>query len=108
MKKYIHLHEVKEKAREYALQKKGSFNWENEAITENIDKAIEVLIKNNLYYNTRLDTLKDTHGKRQEPSGEPIQYEDINDICRYVFATWIRNEAFRIHYFKQQGKKYYY
>lgn len=108
MKKYIHLHEVKEKAREYALQKKGSLNWQNEAIAKNIDKAIEVLIKNNLYYNTRLDTMKDSHGKRQEPVGEPTQYKDINDVCRYVFSPYIRNEAYRIHYFEQENKTYFY
>lgn len=108
MKKYIHLQEVKEQAKEYALNSFNTTIANNRIIRENIDKAIEVLIKNNLYYNSRLDILKDVHGKRQETVGEPVQYHDTNEVCRYVFAPWIRNEAMRIEYFKIENKKYYY
>ena len=108
MKKYIHLKEVEEQAKEYALNSFNTISANDRIISKNIDEAIEVLIQNNLYYNTRLDILKDVHGNRQETVGEPIEYHDINDICRYVFAPWIRNEAMRIEYFKTQDKKYYY
>lgn len=108
MKKYIHLKEVKEQAKEYALNSFNTTIANDRTIRKNINQAINVLIENNLYYNSRLDILKDVNGIRQETIGEPIEYYDTNDVCRYVFAPWIRNEAMRIEYFKTENKKYYY
>jgi hypothetical protein len=76
----------------------------------NIEQAIEILCNNNLKYNTN-------NGKTYSSKGVISEYVNKNDITvnisiedvlKFEFLPFVKNECKRIDYFKNQGKTYYY